>query len=125
MLSALEVASTCTNVTPGEVYPHHNQLLIDTTPLLFHHHYTGICGFSALDNGDNVFVSQLVGKTDSLWLMLDGLSVDNSHAKVIDDGLVNRVTLYLVSIGILEKEGCELTKSSTVHFPERKTTGEE
>ena len=54
--------------------------------------------FSALDDSDNIFISQLVGETDSLWLMLDRLPVDNGHAEVIDNGLVNGVTLQLISI---------------------------
>ena len=53
--------------------------------------------FSTLDNGDNIFIGQLVGETDSLWLMLDGLSVDNGHTEIVDDGLVNGVTLVPVS----------------------------
>lgn len=48
---------------------------------------------SALDDGDNIFISQLVAQTDALRLMLDGLAVNDCIAEVVDDGFVDGVTL--------------------------------
>lgn len=54
--------------------------------------------FSALDDGDNIFISQLVREANSLWLMLDGLSINNGHTEIVHDGLVNGVTLVLLAL---------------------------
>lgn len=48
---------------------------------------------SALDDCDDIFIGELVGQADTLGLMLDGLSVNDCSAEVIDDGFVNGVTL--------------------------------
>lgn len=47
---------------------------------------------SFLDDGDDVFVSQLVGKSNLLGLVLHAAAVHNSHAEIVYNGLVDSVT---------------------------------
>jgi hypothetical protein len=41
----------------------------------------------------DIFISQLVRETDSLWLMLDGLAIDNGHLEMLYNRAVDGVTL--------------------------------
>ncbi len=65
-------------------------------------------------------------KADTLWLMFDRFAIDDSHTKVFHNCLMDRVTLEF-SISnfdcINQTYSRPLTKSSTVHFVERSTTG--
>lgn len=50
----------------------------------------------SLDDGNDIFIGQLVAETDTLRLMFDGLSVHDSNLELIHDSLVDSVTLCLV-----------------------------
>ena len=72
-----------------------------------------------------------MGKSHSLWLVLDRLSIHNGSLELLKNAPVNSVTLDMFQLTRLGKIGkgealvSGLTKSSTVHFVERSTTGEE
>lgn len=48
---------------------------------------------SALDDGDDIFIRELVGQADTLRLMLDGLAVNDRPAEVVNNGFVDSITL--------------------------------
>lgn len=74
----------------------------------------------------NILIRQLVGEADSLRLVLDRLAVDNGGFELLDDALVDLVTLKQISTPLKqEATSGGLTKSSTVHLFARSTTGAE
>lgn len=88
----------------------------------------------------DVLVREFVGQPDPLRLVLDGLAVNNGSLELLDNAAVDGIALLtsvLVSASsrpIPKKENrglkgagseARLTKSSTVHFVERSTTGAE
>jgi hypothetical protein len=65
-----------------------------------------------------------VGETDTLWLMFDGPTIDNSLLELILDRSVDRVTLGASQQTMIATE--EIgggTKSSTVQALDLSTTG--
>lgn len=86
----------------------------------------------------DVLVSELVGESHTLRLMLNRLSVHDGGLELLNDGAVNSIALrnITISIVIIDLEvmcqvqvglwtRVELTKSSIVHLVERSTTGAE
>lgn len=45
----------------------------------------------------DIFVFEYMCQTDALWLMSDRLAIDDGNLELINDGLVNRITLCKVS----------------------------
>lgn len=41
----------------------------------------------------DVLICQLMNESNSLWLMLHGLAIDDCYSEVFDNSLVNGVTL--------------------------------
>jgi len=78
----------------------------------------------------DIFVGELVAEAYSLRLVLHRLAVDDGLTEILYNGLVDCIALGLcVSLGQEERvvpivEYRRLTKSSTVHLPCRKTTGD-
>jgi hypothetical protein len=72
----------------------------------------------------DVLVLQLVRQSDSLGLMLNRLAVHNGRLELLDNGLVDGVTLKPHQWQSTHVHASKpLTKSSTVHRSARSTTG--
>ena len=71
----------------------------------------------------NVLVRKLMSQTHPLRLVLDGLPIYDGMLELLDDGLVDCITLYEKSTMFAPDSTETLTKSSTVHAFFLNTTG--
>jgi hypothetical protein len=84
-----------------------------------------------------ILVGQLVRQSHALWLVLDGLAVNDGALELLDNAPMDRVALRhgtsplvsLITSGQVSAGRppvlAVLTKSSTVHLDDRSTTGAE
>lgn len=71
----------------------------------------------------NIFVRQLMSQSYPLRLVLDGLAIHNGVLELLNDGLVDSITLQKGQKALATEAMAILTKSSTVELFFRRTTG--